>query len=178
MRTIFVAALLLICLQVIGCSNNPAPAPAPRTVETKATPADPNAPKPDSPLPDAAYKAELSLVEPLTTMHPGEKKIINVKVKNASNVLWLVYGTQPDLKYRVAVGNGWLDSKQKLITKMDGRHGLDVNLAPGKEVQVPLQITAPAKPGEYYLQLDMVQELVTWFEDKGSPVFKAKVNVQ
>jgi hypothetical protein len=177
MRTIFVAALLLICLQVIGCSNNPAPAPPPRTVETKATPADPNAPRPDSPLPDAAYKADISLVEPLTTMRAGEKKIIKVKVKNASPVLWLVYGTE-GLKYRVAVGNAWLDASQKLISKMDGRIGLPSNLPAGKEVEVALQITAPAKPGEYYLQLDMVQELVAWFEDKGSQVFKTKVTVQ
>jgi hypothetical protein len=61
---------------------------------------------------------------------------------------------------------------------MDGRYGLPADLPAGQEVEVPLQITAPAKPGEYYLQLDMVQELVTWFEEKGSPVLKVKVNVQ
>jgi uncharacterized membrane protein len=133
----------------------------------------------NAPLPDPAYKAELSLTEQLTTLRAGEKKIIKVKVKNASPVQWIVYGTQPNtIKYRVAVGNGWLDSSQKLITKMDGRYGLPADLPAGQEVEVPLQITAPAKPGEYYLQLDMVQELVTWFEEKGSPVLKVKVNVQ
>jgi hypothetical protein len=174
MRTILVVALLLICLQAIGCKKNNPPA---RTVQTAATP-DPNTPRPDSPLPDAAYKAELGLVEPLTTMKPGEKKTVKVKVKNASNVLWIVYGTQPGLKYRVAVGNGWLDANQKLITNMDGRIGLDSNLGPGKETEAQLFITAPSKPGDYYLQLDMVQELVTWFADKGSPVFKTKVTVR
>ena len=169
------AALCLVSVFAMGCGNKPAQAP--RSVETRGTP-DPNVSRPDTPLPETAYKAEISLSEQLTTMRPGEKKIIKVKVKNASPAIWIVYGTQPGVKYRVAVGNGWLDSNQKLITRMDGRIGLPANLPPGQEVEVPLQITAPAKAGDYYLQLDMVQELVTWFEDKGSPVLKVKVNVK
>ncbi len=176
MRTILVAALCLASVLAIGCGNKPAPAT--RSAETRGTP-DPNVAVQNSPLPEAAYKAELSLPEQLTTMRPSEKKIVKVKVKNASPVMWIVYGTQPDtIKYRVAVGNGWLDKDQKLLTRMDGRIGLPANLPAGQEVEVPLQITAPAKAGEYYLQLDMVQELVTWFEDKGSPVLKVKVNVK
>ena len=176
MRTILVAAIFLIGLLVIGCGYKPAPVgPA---AENKPAPSNPNLPKRDAPLPDAAYKAELSLVDPLTTMKPGEKRQIKINVKNASPVLWLVYGSQPDIKYRVAVGNGWLDSNQKLITKMDGRIGLAADLPAGGTVQVQMGITAPAKAGEYYLMLDMVQEQVTWFEEKGSPVFKTKVTVQ
>jgi hypothetical protein len=178
MRTILVAALFLICLQLIGCGGNN-PAPAGRAVDNKpASTPNPNVPKRDAPFPDAAYRAELSLVEPLTTMKAGEKRMIKVNVRNASPILWFVYGTQPGVKYRVAVGNGWMDSNQKLINKMDGRIGLEADLPPGNSVVANLQITAPAKPGEYYLMLDMVQEAVTWFEDKGSTVFKNKVTVQ
>ena len=40
-----------------------------------------------------------------------------------------------------------------------------------------LQITAPKEPGEWTMQLDMVQEGVTWFSEKGSPVTNVKVQV-
>jgi len=129
-------------------------------------------------LPDRAFKADLKLVEPLTTSKPGQKQTIKVKVKNASDALWIVYGTGDSGKYRVAVGNSWLDKNGQLITNMDGRYGLPTNLSPGQEVEVPLLITAPDKAGDYILQLDVVQEGVVWFQDKGSPVLKVNVKVQ
>jgi hypothetical protein len=168
------SALMFAALLVVGCSND-APQQAPRPVGAAD---DPNIPKPDTPLPDRAYKAELSLPEPLTTMKAGEKRTIKVKVKNASDVLWIVYGTADSVKYRVAVGNSWLDSKGQVITRMDGRYGLPANLGPGREVEVPLLITAPAQPGDYILELDMVQEAVVWFKDKGSQPLKVNVKVQ
>ncbi len=169
MRTILIATVT-VALLLSGCSQN---APDPRSVVT----ADPNVPKPDSPLPDNAHRAELNLSEPLTTLKPGEKKTINVKVRNASNVLWIVYGTGPGVKYRVAVGNSWLDSKGELITSMDGRIGLPANLSPGQEVVVPLLITGPQQRGDYILELDMVHEGVTWFKEKGSQVARFNVKV-
>jgi hypothetical protein len=111
-------------------------------------------------------------------MKPGQKQPIKVKVKNASDTLWIVYGSGEGNKYRVAVGNSWLDNKGQLLTNMDGRYGLPSNLGPGRDVEVPLAITAPDKPGDYVLQLDMVQEGVTWFHEKGSPVLKVNVKVQ
>ena len=166
---------VLFAALLVGCSS--APNEPPRVV---APADDPNASKPDRPLPDRAYKAELSLPEPLTTLRPNEKKTINVKVKNASDVLWIVYGMRKEdgSKYRVSVGNRWLDSKNQLLTNMDGRIGLPANLGPGQEVVVPLLITAPGQAGDYILELDAVHEGVNWFKDKGSPTLKVNVKVQ
>ena len=172
MRTILSAVLLLV-FALAGCS--PSPQQSPRNVGAAT---EPNTPKPDTPLPDRAFKADLKLVDPLTTLKPGQKQTIKVKVKNASDALWIVYGTGEGNKYRVAVGDSWLDNKGQLITNMDGRYGLPTNLSPGQEVEVPLLITAPDKPGEYILQLDAVQEGVSWFQQKGSSVLKVNVKVQ
>ena len=172
MRTILTAAFLLV-LVLAGCKSSPRQTPG-----NVAATSDSNTPKTNSPLPDRAYKADLSLAQPLTTIKAGQKTAVRVKVKNASDVTWLVYGIGEGNKYRVAVGDSWLDSDGKLITNMDGRYGLPADLGPGRDVEVPLEITAPAKPGKYILQLDMVQEGVTWFQDKGSPVLKVNVDVQ
>jgi hypothetical protein len=175
MRMISTVFLLLAGMLFVGCSDN-STRQTPRNVRSVA--ADPNAPKPDMPLPDRAYKSELNLPEPLTTLKASQKQSIKVKVKNASDTLWIVYGSGPGNKYRVAVADSWLDSKGKLITSMDGRYGLPANLGPGREVEVPLVINAPVTTGDYVLQLDMVQEGVAWFSEKGSPTLKVNVKVQ
>jgi hypothetical protein len=175
MRMISTVLLLIASVLVVGCSDNSTRQTL-RNVGSAA--ADRNAPKPDMPLPDRAYKAELSLPEPLETLKAGQKQSIKVKVKNASDTLWIVYGTGPGNKYRVAVADSWLDSKGKLITSMDGRYGLPANLGPGREVEVPLVINTPATAGDNVLQLDMVQEGVAWFSEKGSPTLKVNVKVQ
>lgn len=40
-----------------------------------------------------------------------------------------------------------------------------------------LLITAPKEPGEYTIELDMVQEAVSWFGDRGSQTTKTRVTV-
>jgi hypothetical protein len=60
---------------------------------------------------------------------------------------------------------------------MDGRLGISKDLKPGEEVELPLLITAPKEPGDYILEVDLVQEQVGWFSDKGSPTARTKVTV-
>lgn len=133
-------------------------------------------------LPVAAFKAQLTLIDPPTKMRTGEKQTILVKVKNASDQLWFARGGEvnknPDNRFFLAVGNRWLKSDEKnLVTNMDGRYGLQKDLKPAEEEQVSLQITAPKDPGEYTLEVDLLQEQVAWFSDKGSPTARAKITV-
>lgn len=132
-------------------------------------------------LPNNGFKAELALVEPPQKLRSGQKETVRVKIKNASDVMWWAQGapanTRPDNKFYIAAGNRWLKSDGTLLTNMDGRYGLGKDLKPGEETEVPLLITAPKDPGEYTLEIDLVQEQVAWFSDKGSPTAKAKVTV-
>ena len=64
-----------------------------------------------------------------------------------------------------------------LLTNMDGRYGITKDLKPGEEDEVPLLVTAPTTPGDYTLEVDVVQEAVAWFSDKGSPTAKTKISV-
>ena len=98
-----------------------------------------------------------------------------------SDVIWWAVGGEkndrPDNKFYIAVGNRWLDKDGKTTSETEGHNGMTKDLKPGEETETTLQITAPKQPGEYILSLDMVQEGVTWFGDKGSPTTKAKVTV-
>lgn len=147
------------------------------------TAAKPSATPPQVPsaLPDQAFKAEITLVSPPAKLRAGEKVVVRVKIKNASTVQWWARGAQfnasTDNKFVVAAGNRWLKSDGSLLTNMDGRYGITKDLKPGEDEEVPLQVTAPAIPGDYFLEVDVVQEAVAWFSDKGSPTAKTKITV-
>ncbi|HEV2827145.1 MAG TPA: hypothetical protein VGW76_06035 [Pyrinomonadaceae bacterium] len=135
-----------------------------------------------SALPDDGFKATISLVDPPAKLRAGEKTTIQVKVKNASGILWYARGAKAnpssDTRFILAAGDRWLNAAdEKLVTDMDGRHGLNKDLRPGEETEIPLTITAPKEPGDYILEIDLVQEQVAWFHDKGSPTARTKVTV-
>jgi hypothetical protein len=134
-----------------------------------------------SALPDNGFKAQISLNGAPAKLRAGERSSVEVHVKNASDVVWYARGgeknTNPDNRFYLAIGDRWLKADGKLLTNMDGRYGLDRDLRPGEETTLPLQVTAPGNPGEYTLEVDLVQEQVGWFSDKGSQTAKTKVTV-
>jgi len=176
-RFVIMAAVTVIAL-TLACSSNQPLAPTQSSPQTAKTESAPQAP---TPLPNTAFKAELSLIDPPKQMRTGEKTTVRVKIKNASNDMWWERGaptnTRPDNKYYVAAGDRWLKPDGSQLTEMDGRIGIGKDLKPGEETEVSLLIQAPKNPGEYTLDIDLVQEQVTWFHDKGSPTAKAKVTV-
>ena len=130
------------------------------------------------PLPDNAYRVELNWSQPLPeALHAGLKETVYVKVRNVSNAAWPVLG-QPEGKYRLSVGNHWLDENGKIVINDDGRSPLPYDLNPSAEIEVPVTITSPPKPGSYILEMDVVQEGVTWFGSKGSTTLRAKTMVR
>lgn len=170
------AFVLGVALAAAGCGGSgggepAAPAEAPRPAETSGV----------GPLPTQAFRAELSLPDAPARLRAGERHTLRVVVKNASGVQWWARGgavnNRSDNAFYLAAGNRWLGPDGKLVTNMDGRYGLDKDLRPGEQTEVPLAITAPKEPGEYTLEVDLVQEQVSWFSDKGSPTAKTKVTV-
>jgi glucose/arabinose dehydrogenase len=176
-RTIFLACLLTALAVCAACSKaNPVANNQKAAAKPAATP--PNVP---AALPDAAFKAEITFVNPPAKLRAGEKVVVQVKIKNASTLQWWARGAQfntsTDSKFIVAAADRWLKADGSLLTNMDGRYGITKDLKPGEEDEVPLTVTAPTTPGDYILEVDVVQEAVTWFSDKGSPTAKTKITV-
>jgi hypothetical protein len=176
-KNCFVIAASLGALLVAGCSKqSPTTSSSPSsssTVDRRQTP---------SALPDNGFRATITLVDPPAKLRAGEKATIQVKIKNSSDVLWYARGAEfnssSDNKFYLAAGNRWLAaSDEKLVTDMDGRYGIGRDLRPGEENEVPLVVTAPKEPGDYTLEVDLVQEQIAWFHDKGSPTAKTKITV-
>ena len=131
-----------------------------------------------APLYDEAFNAVISMPQPPGRLRAGEKQTIEVVIRNASDYLWPARG-EPGGKFFLNVGDIWLYAgSDELLNNLDGRTTIPHDIYPGESIQLPLQITAPTTAGEYVLEIDMVQEGVGWFKDKGSTPLKIRVKVE
>ncbi|MHB1651898.1 MAG: COG1470 family protein [Desulfitobacteriaceae bacterium] len=101
---------------------------------------------------------------------PGKALSINVTVKNTGNFIWPSAGSNP-----VHMSCHILDANKKPVINDGLRADLPKDLLPGQQVTVPLQVKAPEQLGSYIVQLDMVQEGVTWFGEKGGETYSVRL---
>jgi hypothetical protein len=131
-----------------------------------------------APLADGDFRAALSWARtPPLKLSSGERRALSVVVRNASRVKWPSLG-QAGQNLRLFLGNHWLAPDGRILTNDDGRSSLPYDLAPGEEIELLLTVTAPREPGDYFLEVDLLQEGVSWFGLKGSDTLRLKVKVE
>src|SRR4029077_20015641 len=114
------------------------------------------------------YKACIRVGQRSLTAEPGARVSLPVQVKNESELTWPA----------VNLGNHWLSEDGALLVGGDGRTALPAAMKTGQEVPVSITVTAPTRPGTYWLELDLVHELVTWFQNMGSATARIPFQVQ
>lgn len=112
-------------------------------------------------LPAVAYRASVTLLGEIPTLAPSQITEIKLKVRNDSAVPWPATA-------QVRVGNHWLSADGEVIVSDDGRSTIEHALSAGSELEMDLEIVAPSFSGEYQLEVDLVQEQITWFAGRGS----------
>lgn len=127
-------------------------------------------------LPREACVARLTLVAPPAAVLPGARFTVPLLVENGSPVAWP--RTRWTSRGRTLSASYHWKAADGSLAVLDGlRTPLRVALAPGEKTRVSLSVAAPAVPGAYVLEADLVQEGVAWFADHGSPVARAAVRV-
>jgi hypothetical protein len=112
------------------------------------------------PLTPELYRARLEPVRERFSLAARETRALDVRVTNESTYTWPP-GTLgwPEIRasYRWRAANG--------AVVVDGglRTPFPHALPPGETALVPVDVTAPAGPGLYRLELDLVHEHVRWF---------------
>ncbi|MGH3469610.1 MAG: class I SAM-dependent methyltransferase, partial [Thermocrispum sp.] len=129
----------------------------------------PTRPKAPQALDPAAMRARIESPAVTGTLGAGQSAELLVTITNDSAVPW-------DLPAQVQLGNHWRQD-QVVVTLDDGRALLPRALMPGQSVTVPLVITAPAAPGDYVLELDLLQESVSWWAEAGGQTARLAVSV-
>ncbi|HUK54725.1 MAG TPA: class I SAM-dependent methyltransferase [Candidatus Binatia bacterium] len=136
----------------------------------------PAARPPVAELPWAACRADLSLLRPVGLVHAGEAFEVSVRVRNRSGLAWPCSG-RSDGHGLVQLGNHWRNEDGTLLAADDARALLPFDLAAGAHVDLTLSVNAPDSQGTYFLELDMVEEGIAWFADRGSQLLCQKVQV-
>lgn len=125
-------------------------------------------------LPDSAFAVEFAFLDPPSTLDAGAYASIVVRVTNRGDVTW-----PHDIPAgrHICLGNHWLRDDGSRVVDDDARTFLPRPVAPGDTVDLPLRVQAPETPGRYLLEVDLVQEHVSWFALKGSATARVPVAV-
>ena len=129
------------------------------------------------PLADTEFRARLALKNPPSVLSAGERYDLRVLVTNESNAVWPARERSGGF-FQVSAGNHWLDQEGKTVINDDGRAALLEDLRPAQQMEMKLTLNAPKKPGSYLLEIDMLQEGVSWFGLKGSPTVRVPVKIE
>ena len=133
---------------------------------------------------DSFYRVQWVRVDDLPrTLAAGETVRVLVTIRNTGSSIWpdaqmanpveLTPGRAVRLTYR-----WWDGERDVLVSDYTDRSDLPWPLRPGEAITLPLLVQAPRHPGRFRLQLELVHELVEWFEKRGATRWVASVEVR
>lgn len=120
------------------------------------------------PAPLREFAAAVVLLDPPEAVEASRPFTLKVRVTNKGREPWPHRGDARG-GFRVQVGNHWRTAGGELLALDDGRAPLPAPVAPGESVVLDLAVTAPPLgAGAVLLEVDVVQEHVAWFAQRGS----------
>ncbi len=124
---------------------------------------------PERPLSPGAYAVEIELrrgrtpERDLAGLRPGEARQMMVLIRNRGDATLL-----RETRNRVALSTRFFaldaNGRRGTLVREGARFAFPADLHPGQETLLPFEVRAPELPGEYLLVIDLVEELVRWFE--------------
>lgn len=123
-------------------------------------------------LPEDACRARIAGPAALNA-RPGEVLNIPLEVTNLGSQPW-----QAATESGISVANRWLDKEGKVIKYLDGRTPLPEMLVPEQSASLALEVRAPARTGPCILEVDLIDEGVCWFKERGSSPLQIKIIIQ
>jgi len=119
------------------------------------------------------YRANIVANHAEPTLRSGETAAFDFEIKNLGKAEWPAIGNE-DGAYAVKLVSRWL-GKSAADPAAEKRLPFDVE--PEDTVGLSLQVTAPVEPGEYLLEVDLVQEQVGRFSEHGSRAWTSTVQI-
>jgi O-antigen biosynthesis protein len=111
------------------------------------------------PLYGASYRLLNELPDPLWS---GDTLLLRIELTNTGTIPWLNFGLHP-----VRLSYHWRAANAAMAVHDGLRAGFRDPIAPGESATVELRVVAPPEPGQYELQLDLLEEGIAWFSDRG-----------
>jgi hypothetical protein len=129
-----------------------------------------------STLPPGATRASLSCDNVPASFNAGGRVKLDVLVRNTGGAEWPAVGDAGG-RYAVVLRARWLKPDGPAVTDEDAYARIPFDMEPGDAAGLALNVTVPGEPGEYVIELDLVQEGVARFGARGSTPFRAGVKV-
>lgn len=128
----------------------------------------------DNSKPENIFSAQYSTTQTSFEVMPGSIFIVPLTVKNTSTTTWdSKAATGP-----VLAAYHWLGSDRKMLLVDGNRTSFSAPVKPESEVSIQLGAAAPTAPGNYILQVSLVQENISWFDSKDVKPLEINVKVK
>ncbi len=120
-----------------------------------------------------------------SSLAAGERRRVEVIARNVGGAAWPAVGDEAG-RYAVVLRQRWtkagvpqdaLKSGASADVEEEGAARIPFDMEPGDTAGLTLELAAPEAPGEYVLELDVVQEGVARFGAVGSKPLRAAVRV-
>lgn len=168
---------VIVCFALAGALGCGGTQPA------KDASSSPAPPKPEDvkPMPTTGHVVEWGAPGVPCQMKAGSVVPVAVIVKNAGDQVWRDWAHSDKGRGAIRLGARWWTPGETKVPLVDyGRVRGELTkgpVAPGGSATMTVAVTVPSAPGTYTLQLDLVEELVVWFENIGAAKLLVTVTV-
>lgn len=108
---------------------------------------------------------------------PGETVDLKIRVRNVDFSIWRAQGVDSQGTGAVNLSSVLSHGNDYTFHQENHRVNIGRDLNPNESCELQLVFTAPLQPGAYSLELDMVAEQVSFFQDLGSRLGAVAINV-
>jgi hypothetical protein len=96
----------------------------------------------------------------------GERFTAEVSIRNMGDTLWL--GGKLVRRGGVMLGVKIFDETGRVVDEFHGEPALPRAVGPNESCRVTIEHAAPRQPGRYEVRIDLVDQHICWFEERGS----------
>jgi 4-amino-4-deoxy-L-arabinose transferase-like glycosyltransferase len=129
-----------------------------------------------APLRAGSQRAQLTSRELPASVVAGSRQSFEVIVRNVGGETWLAVA-DADGRYSVSLRARWLSRDGMTVKAREGAARIPFDMEPSDTAGLKLEVHAPDAPGEYVLELFMVQEGVAPSAARDSQPLRAQVKV-
>jgi SAM-dependent methyltransferase len=121
-----------------------------------------------------AYDASYSGAAIPSELPSAHEVTVEVTVRNLSWRAW----TSERTDRPILISHHWLDPSRRVVDYDGLRTPLPRPLAPGEACTAAVRVRTPPQPGRYLLEIDLVEEGVSWFSAAGVSPLRVTVRVR
>ncbi len=131
------------------------------------------------PLPEDAFQGRVAVVgQGMGAVQPSSMISLRIEMTNNSPHPWLSPSGQSPQPYGIYVGHFWLSSDPGQLPGEQPRQWIEDVISPSSSGEQVITVRAPEMPGEYHLEIDILQESVCWFKSRGFVPARLVVQVE